>query len=201
MGRIKNAFNKLFKKDNTIKITLPKVTPMPTTYITNTGTATSTITTATAPYVINTTAAAPYTYTTMAGGGGANLTNIYGNVTGGQLVGTVGGFNGTIGIQYPPDIIKFTNYQGQEIVKMDSEGVVTWANGIDVTEATEAFSRSISLGAELKAGLTERVKRQMRDSVFEDIINIAKEKGSLTAEDLTFLLQSSKIMEKLKGGD
>lgn len=199
MGRIKNVFNKLFKKDNTIKITLPKVTPMPSTYITNTGAATSTITTTTAPYVINTTAAAPYTYTTMAGGT-SNLTNVWAPIAG-TTIGTVGGFNGTVGIQYPPDIIKFTNYHGQEIVKMDSEGVVTWANGIDVNEAAEAFGRSLSLGAEFKAGLTERVKRNMRDSVFEDIITIAKEKGSLTAEDLTFLLQSSKIMEKLKGGE
>lgn len=96
-------------------------------------------------------------------------------------------------------IIQFNN-QGNEIVRLNTDGSVTWTNGINVDEAAEAFARSISLGAELSSGITGKVKRDMRDSVFEDIIAIAKEKGSLTAEDLTYMLQASKIMEKLKGG-
>ena len=87
-----------------------------------------------------------------------------------------------------------------EIVRLNRDGTITWANGIDVDEAAEAFARSISMGAELQSGVTQGVKHRMRDSVFTDLIEIAKEKGSLTADDLTYLLEASKIVEKLKGG-
>ena len=99
----------------------------------------------------------------------------------------------------PPHIVQFSN-NGQEIVKMKSDGSIEWANGIQIDEAAEAFGKSLAIGAEYSAGITKRVKLEMRDSVFEDLIAIAKERGSLTAEDLTFLLQGSKIVEKLKGG-
>lgn len=39
----------------------------------------------------------------------------------------------------------------------------------------------------------------MRDTVFEEMISLAKEKGSLTVEDLTYLHTAAKIMDKLKG--
>jgi hypothetical protein len=87
-----------------------------------------------------------------------------------------------------------------EIVSISKDGVVTWANGIDIDEAAEAFSKSISIGAEIQAGITRSVKHKMRDSIFADLIEFAKEKGSLTADDLTYLLKASKIIEKLKGG-
>jgi hypothetical protein len=102
------------------------------------------------------------------------------------------------GTSLPTNIITFHS-QGKEIVKVNLDGSVTWANGIDVDSAAEAFARTLSLGAEQKAGISKRVKLEMRDSVFEDLIEIAKEKGSLTAEDLTYLLSASKIVEKLKG--
>ena len=89
---------------------------------------------------------------------------------------------------------------GGELVRLNRDGTITWSNGIDVDEAAEAFGRAISLGAEMQAGITEGTKRRMRDSVFADLIEIAKEKGTLTADDLTYLLEASKIMEKLKGG-
>jgi hypothetical protein len=99
----------------------------------------------------------------------------------------------------PPYIIQFNN-NGKEIVKLKSDGTVEWTNGIEIDEAAEAFAKTLSMGAEMSAGITKKVKLEMRDSVFEDLIAIAKERGSLTAEDLTFLLQGSKIVEKLKGG-
>jgi len=99
----------------------------------------------------------------------------------------------------PPYIIQFNN-NGKEIVKLKSDGTVEWTNGIEIDEAAEAFAKTLALGAEMSAGITKKVKLEMRDSVFEDLIAIAKERGSLTAEDLTFLLQGSKIVEKLKGG-
>jgi hypothetical protein len=43
------------------------------------------------------------------------------------------------------------------------------------------------------------VKQRMRDAVFEELIDMAKSKGSLTADDLTYLQQAAKIMDKLKG--
>lgn len=39
----------------------------------------------------------------------------------------------------------------------------------------------------------------MRDMVFEELIDIAKENGPLSAEELTYILRASKIVEKLKG--
>jgi hypothetical protein len=83
---------------------------------------------------------------------------------------------------------------------LNLDGSVTWANGIDIDAAAEAFGKSLHMSAEIQAGISKAVKLKMRDSVFEDLINIAKEKGSLTAEDLTYLLEASKIVEKLKGG-
>jgi hypothetical protein len=97
-------------------------------------------------------------------------------------------------------ILALHDSQGQEIVKLNDDGTVTWANDINVDEAAEAFSKVMLVGGEIQAGITQAVKYKMRDSVFNDLIEIAKEKGPLTAEDLTYLLGASKIVEKLKGG-
>ena len=99
-----------------------------------------------------------------------------------------------------PAVLTLYNNSHCEIVRLDTDGTITWANGINVGEAAEAFGRVISLSAEIKSGITQGVKHRMRDSVFADLIDIAKEKGSLTADDLTYLLEASKIVEKLKGG-
>lgn len=96
-------------------------------------------------------------------------------------------------------IIAYTDATGKEVVRINLDGTVTWADGIKIDEAAEAMAKAMSGAVELQAGLTQAVKLRMRDSVFEDIIEIAKQKGSLTAEDLTYLLEASKIVEKLKG--
>jgi hypothetical protein len=98
-------------------------------------------------------------------------------------------------------IISLMDGQGKQIVKLNEDGTVTWAAGIQIDEAADAFGKSFNLGAERKVGITNRVKSQMRDSVFNDLIDIAKIKGSLSAEDLQYLLSASKIVEKLKGGE
>lgn len=103
------------------------------------------------------------------------------------------------GFPYKDPNIMSLSSQGKEIVKLTHEGEVIWANDINVDEAAEAFSKSISLGAELCASVTKNVKSKIRDSVFEEIIEIAKTKGSLTVDELTLMLEASKIMEKLKG--
>ena len=97
-------------------------------------------------------------------------------------------------------VVSFYNQSNTEIVRLNRDGTITWGNGINIDEAADAFGRAISLGSELQSGITQGVKHRMRDSVFADLIEIAKEKGSLTADDLTYLLEASKIIEKLKGG-
>lgn len=106
-----------------------------------------------------------------------------------------------ISFSMPPktSIVSFTDTSGKEVVRINLDGTVTWSDGIKIDEAAAAMAKSLSLSTELYAGITKAVKLRMRDSVFEDIIEIAKQKGSLTAEDLTYLLEASKIVEKLKG--
>jgi hypothetical protein len=108
-------------------------------------------------------------------------------------------YNGSFNIS-KSDIVRFSNSAGKEIVRLTQEGKVIWADPeMNEDEAAQAFTRSLEVSAELKAGITKAVMVRIRDSVFEEIINIAKQKGTLTADDLTYLLEASKIMEKLKG--
>ena len=112
--------------------------------------------------------------------------------------GVVGGGNFTINHQPSTNAIAFYGGNNTEIVRLNRDGTVVWANGIDL-DAAEAFTRAFTLGAELSAGITDGVKSRMRDSVFEDLIAVAKEKGSLSVDELTFLYEGTKIMEKLRG--
>jgi len=142
----------------------------------------------------------PYSsvYTT---GGIANITGAGHNQWGGASNITSNWTNGSFSVlpQSNPNIFTLHDPNNKEIVKLNSDGTITWTDGIEIDEAAEAFSKSIRLGAELSAGITKSVKLRMRDSVFEDIIEMAKLKGPLSVEDLTFMLESSKIVEKLKG--
>lgn len=115
--------------------------------------------------------------------------------------GTQGSTYNFINTSYKPSHVFQLSNSSKEIVRMDLDGSIIWANDINIDEASEAFAKSMRLGAELCAGITKNVKLSMRDSVFSDLISIAKDKGSLTAEDLTYLLEASKIIEKLKGGN
>lgn len=110
-----------------------------------------------------------------------------------------GGF--MAGHTYTPNVNLgiLTDTAGNELVRINLDGSVTWKNGFQVDQAAEALSRSITLAAEQKAGITQKVKLQMRDSVFESIIEVARSRGSLSADDLTYMLEASKIVEKIKG--
>ena len=96
-------------------------------------------------------------------------------------------------------ILALFNSTGNMIVELHNDGSVTWDNEIDISEAAKALTEVLTLTAEQRAGVSTNVKLKMRDSVFNDLIQIAKEKGSLSAEDLTYYLEASKIVEKLKG--
>lgn len=114
-------------------------------------------------------------------------------------VGQVTPVSYTIGTQESPTIISFLDINGQWLVKLNRDGTVTWADGISVSDAAKAFDEMLTLGAEQKAGITQGMKLRARDQIFEEIIRIAQERGPLSVDDLTFMLESSKIIEKLKG--
>lgn len=139
-----------------------------------------------------------------------NPTGAVGNITAANpfptnwiTTGTVyagSGVYSSIGATQPTSVISLrVGTSNNEIVRLNKDGSVSWSDEIAIDAAAEAFSKTLMLGAEMAAGITQSVKYRMRDSVFEDIINIAREKGSLTADDLTYLLEASKIVEKLKG--
>jgi hypothetical protein len=142
------------------------------------GTVTATVPSGAQPPVYNITNAGPFT----------------GTIVGSGVAGAAFGF------QQSSSVIRLHDTNNKEIVRLNNDGTVQWNKGIEIDEAAEAFSKSLTLGAEMHIGISKRVKQNMRDSVFEDLISIAKEKGSLSAEDLTYLLEASKIIEKLKGG-
>jgi hypothetical protein len=148
-----------------------------------------------------TTAPSNYVYSSIGAAAGGNVT--IANPSQYTINAGMGSVQGGMFQQAPPTSIISLYGAGssKEIVKLNLDGSVEWANGIDIDAAAEAFGRSLTLATEQKAGVNQRVKLEMRDSVFNDLINIAKEKGSLTAEDLTYLLEASKIVEKLKGGN
>ena len=87
---------------------------------------------------------------------------------------------------------------GKEVVRLTTDGSVIWNDEIKIDEAAEALSKSLTMSAEIAAGITTQVKFKIRDNIFNDLISIAKNKGPLTSEDLTYLLGASKIVEKLK---
>jgi hypothetical protein len=91
-------------------------------------------------------------------------------------------------------------HDGTEIVRIEKDGSVTWKSGIYIDEAAIALGKSLSLSAEISIGITNTVKQKMRDTVFEEMISLVKEKGTLDETDLTYLWQAAKIMDKLKGG-
>ena len=89
------------------------------------------------------------------------------------------------------------NSPTKEIVRICSDGSVKWNDEIQIDAAAEALSKSLKLGVEIAAGITSRVKKEIRNSVFEDLIALAKEKGTLTADDIEYALRCCKIMDKL----
>jgi hypothetical protein len=108
--------------------------------------------------------------------------------------------SGTFGYS-SPYIFTLTNRKGETVFSVDNDGKIIWQSTIesDVKEAAENFSSYIGLEVEKKAGIYDTTKRKIRDSIFNDLIKIAVEKGSLNADDLTYLLEASKMLEKLKG--
>ena len=108
--------------------------------------------------------------------------------------------NGWTWATTPPSLtpLRIHGKDNNEIVRLNEDGTVVWGDGIKVDEAVEAFGEVLKLNLENNSGLTHAVKQRMRDTVFEEIISMARDKGSLTVDDLTYLHQAAKIMDKLK---
>lgn len=100
-------------------------------------------------------------------------------------------------IQTTSEVIVKNNI-GEELVRINDDGTVEWKNGIKIDEAAESFSKSLTLGMELVSGINYKTKQAIRDIVFSELIGIAKEKGTLDATELTYMLQTAKIMDKLR---
>lgn len=137
------------------------------------------------------------------GGGGASGTGAFygaGGAGGGGQYIMANGTSTTWTIPNHKMSPLIINGQGNtELVRLNHDGTVTWADTINVDEAAKAFGQVLTLSVENSAGLTYAVKQRMRDTVFEEIISMAKDRGSLTADDLTYLHQAAKIIDKLKG--
>jgi hypothetical protein len=86
---------------------------------------------------------------------------------------------------------------GEEIVRLRNDGKVVWKNGVQLDEGVKAFSSLLRLGVAESAGVGASVREEIRNQVYADLIAMAKEKGSLTEEDLTFDRDSCILVEKL----
>lgn len=142
-------------------------------------------------------------YGTLSVNPAGNLTGAANNITSNYITSTAYVMGSGLYLGTPARTSAITIHGSDasqsEIVRLNLDGTVVWANGIKIDEAARAFARVLTDGAELRAGITQAVKLRMRDSVFNDIIALARERGSLTADDLTFMLEASKMVEKLKG--
>jgi hypothetical protein len=86
---------------------------------------------------------------------------------------------------------------GEEIVRLRNDGKVVWKNGVQLDEGVKAFSSLLRLGVAESAGVGASVREEIRNQIYADLIAMAKEKGSLTEEDLTFDRDSCILVEKL----
>jgi hypothetical protein len=84
------------------------------------------------------------------------------------------------------------------MVKVMSDGRIEWNQNYTVDDAARQFSQMLQMSTELACGITTKVKCEIRDSIFEEIIYICDKRGTITADDLRFMHESCKIVDKLK---
>ena len=90
-------------------------------------------------------------------------------------------------------IIEYKDSSGKPIVTLENDGSVTWHDTNKFGEAEKMFSDMIVVSAENAAKITERVKSEIFDQVFEEIYQVFMNKESIIA------YESSKIFRKLRG--
>jgi len=86
-----------------------------------------------------------------------------------------------------------------EIVRLNNDGTVSWANGINVDAAAEAFSQSIILSTEMKANITQKVKEELKIDIIKELCAFIKENDINNKDELIYYLESAIIMDTLKG--
>lgn len=93
------------------------------------------------------------------------------------------------------------SYEDTEIFRLDYNGKSTWKDGIQVDRAAEAFSRAIQYGITETTGLNKTVRRELRmagwDAAFEEIIRAVEAGRNLDTEELTYMRDAIKILDKL----
>lgn len=116
-----------------------------------------------------------------------------------SIVGAANAQSGYMTTYNPTNSFSIYDGTGKELVRINKDGKVVWGEDVTIDDAAMQFSRSLNLGAEISVGINYRVRQEIRDAVFEELIDLVNTKGNLTADDLTYLHQAAKIMDKLKG--
>lgn len=130
------------------------------------------------------------------------VTNVGGNYTTISLpqAGAIIGSSGYTFSWNPPSYItQFCDHSGKKIVTLENDGSVTWHDTSKTDEAIQTFTGMLSITAEQKAQITERVKSEIFDQVFEEIYQVFKDRESISCEELRIAYESSKIFRKLQG--
>ena len=113
---------------------------------------------------------------------------------------TATGTNGyTFSWNSPPYITQFCDHTGKKVVTLENDGSVTWHDTSKTDEAIQNFGNMLTIAAEQKSQITERVKSEIFDQVFEEIYQVFKDKESISCEELRIAYESSKIFRKLQG--
>jgi len=94
-------------------------------------------------------------------------------------------------------LITMFNSNNEEVVRLREDGIVIWKHGINIDDATRAFSIALRQGAVVCSGVGAIARTEIRSEIYANLINLAKEKGSLTIDDLTFDRDSCILVEKL----
>lgn len=97
------------------------------------------------------------------------------------------------------DILTIYSQSGKKLMSMSTDGSVEWDDSVEKTEAVNTLGTLLQLSAEQKSGISQAVRHRMRDVFFAELISIAKENGPLSSDDLTKMLEASKIVERMKG--
>lgn len=104
----------------------------------------------------------------------------------------------TLGTVQVVPSVTFSDSNNTEYLRITSDGKCIWREDLSNDEAAKRFSDIFQLSKELNAGITKEVKETIRDHVFEEIILACEKRGSMTVEDLRFMYESVKIMDRLK---
>jgi hypothetical protein len=89
------------------------------------------------------------------------------------------------------------------LVEMDSKGVVTWGDDVDVNDAASSFATMLRYAAVEAHGVTDDVRQEIfskgRDQAFEEIMQHLEEGKTLSVQDLTYIRDSVKVVHELSG--